>query len=54
MPRTAGPPSRATDRVPLNRDRVLGAAVALADREGTSALGMRSLARDLGVDPMSL
>ena len=55
MPRTAGEPRRAiSDRVPLSRERVLRAAVALADREGVGALGMRSLARDLGVDPMSL
>ena len=55
MPRIAGAPRRATpDRVPLSRERVLRTAVALADREGVGALGMRSLARELGVDPMSL
>jgi AcrR family transcriptional regulator len=33
---------------------VLRAALVLADRDGVGALGMRSLARELGVDPMSL
>jgi len=38
----------------LTRDRVLGAAVALADREGAEALTVRRLADDLGVHPTSL
>lgn len=38
----------------LNRDRVLDAAVALADREGVEALTVRRLADDLGVHPTSL
>lgn len=38
----------------LSRDRVLAAAVALADREGTPALTVRRLADDLGVHPTSL
>lgn len=38
----------------LNRDHVLAAAVALADREGVEALSMRRLAADLGVVPMAL
>ncbi|MBU2665234.1 TetR/AcrR family transcriptional regulator C-terminal domain-containing protein [Actinoplanes bogorensis] len=41
-------------RTPLSRDRVLTAAVALADREGIAALTMRRLAADLGVEAMSL
>ena len=41
-------------RTPLSRDRVLSAAVALADREGIAALTMRRLAADLGVEAMSL
>jgi AcrR family transcriptional regulator len=41
-------------RSPLSRDRILRAAVDLADRDGIGALSMRNLARDLGVDPMSL
>lgn len=41
-------------RVPLNRQRVLDAAVALADDEGLDALTMRRLAKRLGVEAMSL
>ena len=38
----------------LSRERVLATAVELADRGGTSALTMRSLAAELGVEAMSL
>jgi AcrR family transcriptional regulator len=38
----------------LSRERVLAAAVALADREGLPALTMRRLAAELGVEAMSL
>jgi AcrR family transcriptional regulator len=41
-------------RVPLTRERVLQAAVALADRDGVASLSMRKLARELGVEAMSL
>ena len=41
-------------RSPLNRDRVLRAAVALADDVGIEALSMRNLAERLGVVPMAL
>lgn len=41
-------------RAPLNRDRVLRAAVALADEIGIDALSMRNLAQELGVVPMAL
>jgi AcrR family transcriptional regulator len=41
-------------RIPLNRRRVLRAAVDLADREGLEALTMRRLAQELGVEAMSL
>jgi AcrR family transcriptional regulator len=41
-------------RVPLSRDRVLGAAVALADKAGIESLSMRRLAEELGVVPMAL
>ncbi|PPK97893.1 regulatory TetR family protein [Kineococcus xinjiangensis] len=41
-------------RAPLSRDRVLRAAVVLADRAGLEALSMRSLAQELGVVPMAL
>jgi AcrR family transcriptional regulator len=41
-------------RVPLNKGRVLDAAVAFADRAGIEALSMRSLSEMLGVVPMAL
>jgi len=41
-------------REQLNRDRVLAAAVALADAEGVDAVSMRGLAQRLGVVPMAL
>jgi AcrR family transcriptional regulator len=41
-------------RKPLSRDLVLATAVALVDAEGLSALTMRRLAADLGVEAMSL
>jgi AcrR family transcriptional regulator len=47
---SAGPASRQ----PLTRDRILRAAVAVADREGLGALTMRRLGAELGVEAMSL
>ena len=41
-------------RVPLTRERVLAAAVEIADTDGIEALTMRSLAERLGVEAMSL
>lgn len=41
-------------RQPLSRDRVLEAAVDLADRDGVAALSMRKLASSLGFEVMSL
>jgi AcrR family transcriptional regulator len=41
-------------RVPLSRDRVLRAAVTLADKGGIDSLSMRKLADELGVVPMAL
>jgi AcrR family transcriptional regulator len=41
-------------RTPLNRERILGAAVELADREGLEALSMRNLAQAFDVVPMAL
>jgi AcrR family transcriptional regulator len=41
-------------RTPLSRERVLEAAVALADAEGIGKLSMRRLAHELGVEAMSL
>ncbi|MFP3915690.1 MAG: TetR/AcrR family transcriptional regulator C-terminal domain-containing protein [Actinomycetota bacterium] len=46
--------SRVERRLPLSRRRVLEAAVALADRDGLAAVTMRNLARELGVEAMSL
>lgn len=45
---------RKRSRAPLNRERVLRAAVALADERGLAELTMRSLAKELGVEAMSL
>jgi AcrR family transcriptional regulator len=41
-------------RAPLSRERILRAAVDLADRDGVGSLSMRRLARELGVEAMSL
>ncbi|MFD7443326.1 TetR/AcrR family transcriptional regulator C-terminal domain-containing protein [Streptomyces sp. NPDC059909] len=45
---------RAGARAPLSRERVLRAAVALADETGAEAFSMRRLAQELGVVPMAL
>jgi AcrR family transcriptional regulator len=44
----------AGSRTPLTRERVLSAALELADRGGIEALSMRKLARELSVEAMSL
>ena len=44
----------AQKRAPLTRERIVEAAIALADEGGIEALSMRKLARDLGVEAMSL
>jgi AcrR family transcriptional regulator len=41
-------------RIPLNRERVLHAAVALADASGSESLSMRKLGEAVGVEAMSL
>jgi AcrR family transcriptional regulator len=41
-------------RAPLSRERVLRAAIGLADKEGIGSLSMRRLAQGLGVEAMSL
>jgi AcrR family transcriptional regulator len=41
-------------RIPLSRERVLRAAVVLADTDGIESLTMRRLGQDLGVEAMSL
>jgi AcrR family transcriptional regulator len=46
--------STAELKAPMSRDRVLSAAVELADRNGIEALSMRKLARELGVEAMTL
>jgi AcrR family transcriptional regulator len=43
-----------SQRTPLSRDRVLRAAIQLADRGGIDSLSMRRLGQDLGVEAMSL
>jgi len=48
------PADRRQQRARLNRDRVLAAAVALADAEGLEAVSMRRLADHLDVVPMAL
>jgi len=48
------PGALAQQREPLSRDRVLRAAMELADRDGIEALSMRRLASELGVEAMSL
>jgi AcrR family transcriptional regulator len=45
---------RPQKRAPLSRERVLRGALAVADASGTGALTIRSIARELGVKPMSL
>ncbi|MEM8808363.1 MAG: TetR/AcrR family transcriptional regulator C-terminal domain-containing protein [Cyanobacteria bacterium P01_G01_bin.38] len=46
--------SEAVPQIPLSRERVLHAAVRLADAGGIEALSMRKLAQELGVKAMSL
>ena len=46
--------ARPEPRTPLNRERVLAAALELADREGLAAVSMRRVATRLGVEAMSL
>jgi AcrR family transcriptional regulator len=45
------PPSA---RIPLDRERILSAAITFIDREGLPGLTMRRLGRSLGVEAMSL
>ena len=45
---------RSRRRTPLTRERVLRAAVRLADKDGLDALSMRRLGQQLGVEAMSL
>ncbi len=47
-------PALTIPRIPLSRERVLRAAVELADRDGIEGLSMRRLAQELGVEAMTL
>jgi AcrR family transcriptional regulator len=46
--------ARRVSRQPLSRERVLRAALAVADRGGVAGLTIRSLAAELGAKPMSV
>lgn len=50
--KTAG--KRGAPRAPLTRERILSAAISLADEHGLDALSMRKVAQELGVEAMSL
>src|SRR3954452_13004359 len=52
MPRSSA--EKPPRRVPLSRERVLNAALEVADAGGITALTIRSLADKLGVKPMSV
>ena len=43
-----------TRRTPLSRETIIAAAAAVADRAGVAAVSMRSVAKVLGVEAMSL
>ena len=47
-------PKREPKKEPLSRERVLAAALRLADEEGIEALTMRRLGQELGVEAMTL
>jgi AcrR family transcriptional regulator len=51
---TSQPSPRSVTRIPLSRDRVLRAAIDLADAGGIGSLTMRRLAQELGVEAMTL
>ena len=52
--RAAGSVRRRRAPSALTRDRIVAAAIAVADSEGADAIGMRRVARELGAGPMSL
>src|SRR5213596_3087062 len=54
MPMPRNPDPTLQSRLPLSRERVLEAAIRIADEGGIEALTMRKLARELGVEAMSL
>ena len=47
-------PAEVAHRAPVNRERVLTVALAVADGEGIEAVTMRRLAREMGVEAASL
>jgi AcrR family transcriptional regulator len=47
-------PKRRVARTPLSRERVVAAAMVVADEHGSDALTMRRLGQELGVEAMSL
>lgn len=51
---TANPRAKARQRIPLTRERVLQAAMELADQGGLESLSMRRLGAALGVEAMAL
>lgn len=56
MPSTAGSDALGRDarRAPVTRERILAAAVRLADAHGLEAVSMRRVGQELGVEAMSL
>jgi AcrR family transcriptional regulator len=54
MSMTTPTAKRAQRRAPLSRERVLEAAITLADRGGLEALSMRKLGQELGVEAMAM
>src|SRR5437588_7334748 len=54
MPMAAQTDPSAEPRIRLARERVLLAAIGLADKGGVGALSMRKLGQELGVEAMSL
>jgi AcrR family transcriptional regulator len=54
VPMSTGAEPRTEPRVPLSKERVFRAAVRVADEGGIESLTMRNLARELGVEAMSL
>ena len=53
-PDSAADPRGPADRPPLSRERIVAAAIAFVDRRGLTALTMRRLGTELGVEAMSL
>jgi AcrR family transcriptional regulator len=54
VPTSTVPSARGRGRGRLSRERIVAAAIGLADAEGIGAVSMRRLGQELGVDPMSL